>query len=35
MVSRVIRSDKKGVEAGGQIAMGKLRPGIYELRIAI
>jgi VWFA-related protein len=35
LASRVIRSDKKGVEAGGQIELGKLRPGIYELRIAI
>ena len=33
--SRVIRADKKGIEAGGQIDLGKLAPGIYELRIAI
>jgi VWFA-related protein len=33
--SRIIRSDKKGIEAGGQIELGKLQPGIYELRIAI
>ena len=35
LTSRVIRSDKKGIEAGGQIELGKLQPGIYELRIAI
>lgn len=33
--SRVIRADKRGVEAGGQIELGKLAPGIYELRITI
>jgi VWFA-related protein len=33
--SRIIRTDKKGIEAGGQIELGNLEPGIYELRIAI
>jgi hypothetical protein len=33
--SRIIRADKKGVEAGGQIELAGLDPGIYELRVAI
>ncbi|HJQ70250.1 MAG TPA: VWA domain-containing protein [Blastocatellia bacterium] len=33
--SRLLRADKKGFEAGGQVELGKLAPGIYELRITI
>jgi hypothetical protein len=34
LASRVIRQDEKGVEAGGQLALG-LDAGIYELRVTI
>ena len=33
--SRIMRADKRGIEAGGQIELGKLTPGIYNLSIAI
>lgn len=35
LASRLIRSDKKGIEAGGQIALNKVQPGIYQLSILV
>lgn len=35
LISRLIRTDRKGIEAGGQIALNGVRPGIYQLSVLV